>query len=167
MEVNRYPINPMAHFARTNISELVQVPTELAEFAAQPQFQQILLRVKEQTMINFISLNRVSENCVESVAIDAPNRESAQLARSLIETHFKMQAKIRQAESRLQKVQSDLFSAQGDIASGMMIEFSIPPELIGLVIGKKGSRIKQIEAETGVTSINVNGDSGRQAHHEM
>ncbi len=31
----------------------------------------------------------------ESVAIDAPSRESANLARNLIETHFKLQAKVR------------------------------------------------------------------------
>ncbi len=111
-------------------------------------------------MINFISLNRISENSVESVAIDAPTKESAQLARNLIQTHFNLQQKLIQAESRLQKVQTDLFSAQGEIASGMMVEFSIPSDLVGLIIGKKGCRIKQIEQDTGVTAINVNGESG-------
>lgn len=147
---------------RMNIQELVQVPPELASFASDPQFQQILLKVKEQTMINFISLNRspTAPDCVESISIDAPSRESAQLARGLIETHFKLQAKLKHAETRLQKVQTDLFSAQGEIASGMMIEFSIDPELVGLALGKKGARIKQIEHDTKVTSINVTGETG-------
>uniref|UniRef100_A0A7S3M9F7 K Homology domain-containing protein n=1 Tax=Spumella elongata TaxID=89044 RepID=A0A7S3M9F7_9STRA len=148
---------------RMNIQELVQVPPELASFASDPQFQTILLKVKEQTMINFISLNRspTAPDCVESISIDAPSRESAQLARGLIETHFKLQAKLKHAETRLQKVQTDLFSAQGEIASGMMIEFSIDPELVGLALGKKGARIKQIEQDTKVTSINVTGETGR------
>lgn len=146
---------------RMNIQELVLVPPELAAFASDPQFQQILLKVKEQTMINFISLNRTSTDSVESIAIDAPSRESAQLARGLIETHFKLQSKLKAAETRLQKVQTDLFSAQGEIASGMMIEFTIDPELVGLALGKKGARIKQIEAETKVTSINVTGETGK------
>lgn len=147
---------------RMNIQELVQVPPELAAFASDPQFQQILLRVKEQTMINYISLNRslAAPDSVESIMIDAPSRESAQLARGLIETHFKLQAKLKHAETRLQKVQTDLFSAQGEIASGMMIEFTIDPELVGLALGKKGARIKQIEQETKVTSINVTGETG-------
>lgn len=148
---------------RMNIQELVLVPPELSAFASDPQFQQILLKVKEQTMINFISLNRTSNDSVESIAIDAPSRESAQLARGLIETHFKLQSKLKAAETRLQKVQTDLFSAQGEIASGMMIEFTIDPELVGLALGKKGARIKQIEAETKVTSINVTGETGEQA----
>lgn len=148
---------------RMNIQELVLVPPELAAFASDPQFQQILLKVKEQTMINFISLNRTSNDSVESIAIDAPSRESAQLARGLIETHFKLQSKLKAAETRLQKVQTDLFSAQGEIASGMMIEFTIDPELVGLALGKKGARIKQIEADTKVTSINVTGETGKQA----
>ena len=145
---------------RSNISELVQVPDELSAFAAEPQFQQILLKVKEQTMINFISLNRLSDSAVESVAIDAPSKESAQLARNLIETHFKLQQKLKAAESRLQRVQTDLFSAQGEIASGMMVEFQISPELVGLALGKKGARIKQVETDTKVSSINVNGETG-------
>ena len=41
-----------------SVSEVVDIPPELALFAAQPSFQQILLKVKEQSMINFISLNR-------------------------------------------------------------------------------------------------------------
>ena len=149
---------------RINIQELVQVPPELASFASDPQFQTILLKLKEQTMINFISLNRspTAPDCVESISIDAPSRESAQLARGLIETHFKLQAKLKHAETRLQKVQADLFSAQGEIASGMMIEFSIDPKLVGLALGKKGARIKQIEQGTKVASINVTDSTGRQ-----
>jgi len=146
---------------RVNIEELVQVPPELATFASDPQFQQILLRVKEQTMINYVALNRGANNEVESIRVDAPSRESAQLARGLIETHFKLQSRLKNSEMRLQKVQTDLFSAQGEIASGMMIEFNIDPELVGLVLGKKGARIKQIEQETKVHSINVTGESGR------
>lgn len=34
---------------------------------------------------------------------------------------------------------------------------------MGVIIGKKGTRIRQIEQDTGVTSINVNGDSGQGA----
>jgi hypothetical protein len=45
--------------------------------------------------------------------IDAPTDESALLARKLVEIHFKQHMKIMAAESRLQRVQTDLFSAQG------------------------------------------------------
>jgi hypothetical protein len=148
-----------ALFPRPSVSEIVPIPQDLSAFAAEPKFQQILLRVKEQTLVNFISLNRVSDDSVESVTIDASTREAAQLAKNLIETHLKLQIKVKAAESRLQKVQTDLFSTQGEIAAGQMVEFTIRSDLIGLAIGKKGSRIKQIETETGVSSINVS-DNG-------
>lgn len=45
--------------------------------------------------------------------IDAPTDESALLARKLVEIHFKQHMKIMAAESRLQRIQTDLFSAQG------------------------------------------------------
>lgn len=162
--VNHHVVGPphvsTSMFPRPSVSDIVHIPQELSAFAADPKFQQILLRVKEQTLVNFISLNRVSDNGVESVTIDASTKEAAQLAKNLIETHLKLQIKVKAAESRLQKVQTDLFSTQGEIAAGQMVEFTIRPDLIGLAIGKKGSRIKQIETETGVSSINVS-DNGK------
>jgi hypothetical protein len=156
------PFSPslFAPFNRPSVTEVVPVHVDLATFAAEPKFQQILLKVKEQSAVNVISLNRVAEDVVESIVIEAPTKDAALLARNLIETHLKLQMKIKAAENRLQRVQTDLFSTQGEIAAGQMIEFSIQPELIGLAIGKKGSRIKQIETETGVSSINVS-DNGK------
>jgi transcription antitermination factor NusA-like protein len=137
------------------------VPGELAPFVADPQFLQILLKVKEQSKINFITVNKTSDKAADSIMIDAPSAESALLARKLIEIHFKQQLKIMAAENRLHKVQVDLFSAQGEMASGMIVDFRIPVDLVGLTIGKKGARIKQIEKDSGVSSISVDGDSGK------
>ena len=79
-----YAAVPMAPLTRTNVSEIVQVPSELASFAADPQFQTILLKVKEQSKINFITVNRNAERTsAESIMIDAPSNESALLARKV------------------------------------------------------------------------------------
>jgi polyribonucleotide nucleotidyltransferase len=93
------------------------------------------------------------------IVVEAAAADGASLGRSLVETHLKQPLRVKAAENRLQKVQTDLKSSQGEIASGQMVEFLIKPELVGLTIGKKGARIKQIEIETGVSSINV-GDKG-------
>ena len=123
------PVQPLT---RTAVSEIVQVPSELASFAADPQFQQILLKVKEQSKINYITVNRNSERtAAESIMIDAPTSESALLARKLVEIHFKQHLKIQAAETRLQRVQTDLFSVQGEMASGMIVDFTIDPDLVG------------------------------------
>lgn len=68
------------------------------------------------------------------------------------------------AESRLQRVQTDLFSAQGEMASGMIDDFTINPDLVGIAIGKKGARIKQVEKDTGVSSVNVDGKTGTEMY---
>lgn len=216
--------SPLPTYARSTVYELVAVPADLSAFAgydkwtfvfvhssylcffaADPQFQQILLKVKEQTAINFVSLNRISENCVESVAIDAPSKESASLARSLIETHFKLQTKVRfsislstnleisngltflswkplnlgfirskliyslrRAKSRqgwwwYENVLFRTFSCVFTRLNKLWIwyqEFTVSPDLVGVIIGKKGARIRQIEQDTGVSTINVNGETG-------
>ena len=146
--------------ARSAISEVVQVPPELTSFASEPQFQQILLKVKEQSNINTISIDRNNSDRSVKIIIDSPTSESALLARKLIEIHFKQQLRVREAEARLQKVQMDLFTAQGEMASGLMVEFTVNKDLLGLIIGKKGAHIKMVEKQCGCTGINVDGDTG-------
>ena len=46
------------------------------------------------------------------------------------------------------------------MASGMIVDFTIDPDLVGIAIGKKGVRIKQVEKDSGVSSVNVDGKSG-------
>jgi hypothetical protein len=133
---------------------------ELAGVAGDSSFVEIAGRVKDQLLLLSVTPNRGPDGNVDSLIIEAPTREKAALARNLLETHLKQQWKIKMAESRLQKLQTDLNSTQGEIRSGHMVEVVISPELVGLTIGKKGSRIKQIEAESGVTNINV-GDNGQ------
>lgn len=48
------------------------------------------------------------------------------------------------------------------MASGMIVHFTINPDLVGIAIGKKGARIKQVEKDSGVTSVNVDGKSGTE-----
>ena len=119
--------------------EVVNVPNNLSEFASKPQFQQILLKVKQQTSINYIDLKRdkVTQTVV-SLTINAPTAETGTNARRLVETHFKNHIKIMSAEAKLAKTQTELFSAQGEVASGMMVDFFVPIPVIGLVIGKGG-----------------------------
>ena len=140
--------------SRSTISEVVQVPESLATFVADPKFQTTLLKVKEQSCINTITVNRTG-NVAESIFINASTTEAALTARKLIEIHFKQQLKLITAEQKLLKVENDLFLAQGEMASGHMVEFSIDPSLIGLIIGKKGARIKQVKDESGVTTVNI------------
>lgn len=141
------------------IVETLPVPSELSSVASDPGFMEIISRVKEQLQLLSLTFGRATDGSADSLIIEATSREKASLAKNLLETHLKQQWKIKMAESRLQKIQTDLHSTQGEIMSGHMVEVIISPELVGLTIGKKGTRIKQIEADTGVNNINV-GDNG-------
>lgn len=171
----RYPEPPVLNNSYSlSVSENVEIPRELAMFTAYPQFKQILQRVKEQSGINSITTNQSGDiEDAESLKIDGSTAESVRLARRLIETHFRNQLKIKNAENRLQKVQKDLHSVQEDIAiekgnivdtddrlqrvqidsystprdlvSGMSIEFIVDASLIGMILGKKGARIKEVK----------------------
>ena len=97
----------------------------------------------------------------EGVFVDAISQESDIMARKLVELHFKAQMKVMVSESRLKNVQKDLYAVQGDMASGSHIEFYIKPDLMGLVIGKKGVRIQSVEKINGIKSVNIDGSTGK------
>lgn len=60
-------------------------------------------------------------------------------------------------------MQESLFEVQGAVASGQRIEFIVPRDLVGIIIGKKGARIQEIQKETGISDIHIDGETGQ--HH--
>jgi hypothetical protein len=81
--------------------------------------------MKEQSKINFITVNRNSERSAETISIAATTDESALLAKKLLEIHFKQHLKIMAAESRLARVQTDLFSAQVCTCTLVLVFFNL------------------------------------------
>ena len=49
----------------------------------------------------------------------------------------------------------------GEVAGVVTAELHIKPELLGYVIGKKGIRIQETQKNTGVTSINIENQTGK------
>ena len=87
--------------------------------------------------------------------IYSPSPERARMARLLVDVNFKQQMKLNQAETHLKQMQSDLSNVQTEVVTGLRIEFRPPSNLIGLMIGKGGARIKEIIDTTGVKTINM------------
>ena len=94
------------------------------------------------------------------VLIDSATREKAVIARQLLDIHFKQQMKLSRAEKMYEQTQRTLSEVQGEMASGTRLEFNVPVDLLGLIIGKKGVRVQQIQRETNVTTINIDGETG-------
>ena len=125
-------------------------------------------QVKEQTGINYFTLNKDPKTDAMQLWIYSPTPDRAKIARLLVDVNFKQQLKLAQAEMNLRQIQSDLTSVQSEVVSGLRVEFQAPQELIGLMIGKGGARIQEIIRTTGVKSINMN-DAGtiNILHHTL
>ena len=115
----------------------------------------LLLKVKEQTGINYFTVNQNPGDHSMELWIYAPTAERARMARLLVDVNFKQQLKLTQAEDHLKRIQNDLTSVQSELVSGIRVEFKASTDLIGLMIGKGGARIQEVLKATGVKSINV------------
>lgn len=144
---------------QSSTTEVVPVPDELHQWASSgPQIQAILLKVKEQAGVHRVLPTK--DNNKFSVLVDSPNTDRADIARKLLEMHFKQQIKLLNGEKRLQQTHSSLLEVQGEMAAGTRIEFKVPLDLLGVIIGKKGARVKEVQTQTGVNAINIDGESG-------
>lgn len=173
------------------VSEVVPVPPELLEWVSGSKVQAMFLKVwsleyslimncsqvKEASGIGYIT-STIDANGA-SIMIHSPSETAAKVARMLVEINFKEQIKYQKEMQRLHVVrglipssllhwlirivqmQENLFEVQGAVASGLRIEFIVPRDLVGIIIGKKGSRIQEVQRETGVTDINIDGESGK------
>lgn len=140
------------------VSEVVPVPPELLEWVSGSKVQAMFLKVKEASGIGYIT--SMIDGAGASIMIHSPTETAAKIARMLVEINFKEQMKYQHDMQRLHQMQESLFEVQGAVASGLRIEFTVPRELIGIIIGKKGSRIQEVQRETGVSDIHIDGDTG-------
>ena len=150
------------------VVECLPLPPALHEWTGTHagELNTILAKVKEKANVLSIVLDRVgggehAKNGREKqdLVITAMGGEEAQKAKALLELHIKNQQQLWRTEQRLMQVQEEISAVHGAVAAGLRIEFAVSPELTGVVIGKQGSRINSVRAESGVDSINI-GDDG-------
>jgi len=169
----------MVPLSGTTLSEVIQIPDELLSWANGPFLHKVLLKVcqyfpqyswtfsirynilqvKEQSGAHRITPQHNDDGYI-IVLIDSATREKAVIARQLLDIHFKQQMKLSRAEKMYEQTQRTLSEVQGEMASGTRLEFNVPVDLLGLIIGKKGVRVQQIQRETNVTTINIDGETG-------
>ena len=82
-------------------------------------------------------------------------RDAARAAVSLLELHISHQTEYQARMKKHQQLQSDLEATNEEFDLGLRVEFSVPRDLLGLVIGKGGVRVNQVKAECGVERIVV------------
>lgn len=121
----------------------------------------LLLQVKEQTGINYFNLNVDADDGTVRLWIYSPTADRARMARLLVDVNFKQQIKLAQAEQKLKQMQSDLTSVQSELVTGVRVEFTVPNHLIGVMIGKGGSRVKEVVRETEIKSIDLDGKGNK------
>lgn len=130
-------------------SENIMLEPSQASMAREPGFSRILMNVKERCGLTQISLHP-SENVI---AIDAIEEKSLQLAKLLLESHFRNQYKLMQVRERLLETQQNFYHVQGEVASRCYQEVKVNPNLLGYIIGKGGKNIHNLEQKFSVSVL--------------
>lgn len=85
--------------------------------------------------------------------------ELVRAATELMDLHLRHQVQLAAISARAAAYDEDLVAAQAEIAEGLRVEFHVPAEVVGMVIGKGGANITRVKESTGVERVMVDKDS--------
>ncbi|CAM9763059.1 unnamed protein product [Chrysoparadoxa australica] len=136
------------------VVEQVPVPSDLSDWAVEgsPGCQEILASVKEASGVNCVQVVVTEVNgddLRKAIAVHAPSPAAAKMAKMLLCTHLNNQVELWRMDQRTNARQADLTQYQVEVSKGLRASFRVDPEFIGLMIGKQGVRIKEVEEKTG------------------
>jgi hypothetical protein len=96
---------------------------------------------------------RVHKKNAQIVLIGAP--KAITTARMLLDLHAKHLGDIQRVHNEREQLTTKLESEKSKLQHGVRIEFAIGRDLIGLVVGKGGKNISDVQKQTGVDRIEV------------
>jgi hypothetical protein len=124
---------------------------------APPPLQDVAAQVVQQTGVGHVRFqSRDGHTVAEITGMD---RDAVYKAAIVMGMHLEAQAgfaELRKKEARLRNQERLL---EDEKASGLRVEFPVPSEVLGLVIGKGGANIDRVTEESGVDKIAVDSES--------
>lgn len=142
------------------VSKTVPVPKDLWEkdeddnekLAKLAQYSEIL------SLSNALSVSEIDGGRAVAILGDA---KTTTLAEKLVKMHFKQEKQLRDIHRQHRRTADELEQEKKRLQMSHVEEFPVAAELVGLVIGKKGSNIKKAESIEGVTSVKVDAENAK------
>ncbi|GBG23865.1 Fragile X mental retardation syndrome-related protein 1 [Hondaea fermentalgiana] len=144
----------MAGAGGGDLRDGVNVPYELLQWSQSDDAKAVAEKIRGKTDATAIDLVSARPGKA-SFQISAASADCLRAARSLLETHLSFQIEYQQRKQQTEKMEEDLRATNAEFETGQRVEFSVPENLIGLVIGKGGARVTKVKEDTGVERIIV------------
>ena len=132
----------------------VGLPRELLNWAQSEEGEGLFSEVCELTGATSIAVE-TERRGLYMLAIMSPGRNESRAAKSLLELHISHQVEYQARMEKHQQLQNDLEETNREFQDGLRVEFKVPRELLGLVIGKGGAHVNEVKSKTGVERIVV------------
>ena len=89
----------------------------------------------------------------DSLVVTAGSSEVVETAQLLLETLVGQQLQLQRRFGLKDRLADDVSRVQAEIEAGLRCEFTVDPELLGLVIGSGGANVRRVTEETKVDRI--------------
>lgn len=147
-------------------SESVSIPIDLLDWAASTSNREAieaLLTSKVSGLLG-VEYTRIRQSEARFDLLGG-SMTDVRVAAGILQLRLSHQEELQKVTRRAELASADLRAAEEELSSGMRVEFSVPYELLGLVIGKQGANLKKVQDASGVTRINVADDASPPMIH--
>jgi hypothetical protein len=81
------------------------------------------------------------------------HENNVEAAKNLLQLHLRHQVELKHASTRKNALETSLEARKKELELGLRVEFAVPLEVLGMIIGKGGANIKRVQEESGVDRI--------------
>lgn len=129
------------------------VPAELLGWIASPEGSSFL----DQTRLKAGLVSCTTDG--RNVILRGADRSEVVNGCELIVLHLQHRFDLAVLRRRAAAIDSDIAAAEEELRSGLRCEFTVPAELLGLVIGKGGATVNRVKDATGVERIVIDDET--------
>ncbi|CAK9033967.1 Fragile X mental retardation syndrome-related protein 1, partial [Durusdinium trenchii] len=126
------------------ISGSVQIPHDLIEWAKSDEAKALLDEIKEKTLVEAITFASVRPGKAD-LWVTAMTNDAFRAGKSLLEMHLSFQVEYQRRKKKTDNLENYLQETNAEFERGQRVEFSVPDDLIGLVIGKQGANLNKVK----------------------
>ncbi|CAN0186297.1 unnamed protein product, partial [Ectocarpus sp. 8 AP-2014] len=167
------------------VLDSVDVAGDIAQWAADNsrggEFTKVLEAVRRDSGVVSVDTRAVLKQGrgkgaraqIDKVHVDirAATPAQARVARALLQTHFKSRSELLRLEHARRSMEGSLSAFEArqsphealctrEVSQGLRVQFASRPEWIGLLVGKAGSRIRDLRKSTGCSIEVIDGGGG-------
>ena len=143
---------------KASASASVDIPRDMFDWAMSQDGRAFADAIRTKSDVVSVQCVLLRQGRAQFV-VGADNRQSLASGCALLEFKLGLEQRLQEARRLKHTLTSEMQSVEEDLRDGRRVEFEVPADALGLIIGKGGANLTRVEEMTGVERIVIDKDT--------